>query len=94
MPAAQSGGGGGGDTGVATHSVDRGKATSVWLAVLLWDIREVRERSWVVDTHQMGSETFVKYMQPGRGVQPGHRCFLSLPPPPWTPVPLQEATEP
>lgn len=41
--------------------------------------RSERERSWVVDTHQIGSETFVKYMQPGRGVQPGHPCFLSLP---------------
>lgn len=75
VPAAQSG-----EEGLATHSVERGKATSVWLAVLLRDIRGVSERSRVADTHQMGSETFVKYMEPGRGVQPGHPCFLPLPP--------------
>lgn len=48
-------------------------------AVLQWAFRWVSERSWVVGPHQVGSETFVKYMELGQGDQPGHhRCFLPL----------------
>lgn len=70
VPAAQSGGG---------DTLGRGKAISRWLAVLLWDLRCASEQSWGVGTHQMGSETFVKYMELGQGVQPGHPSFPPLP---------------